>query len=250
MLGEIRIEILGGVLGLICGHHFADGLGTGNGAIADSGLDLRLIDHPAGQTCHHIEGHADISADDFGLVRVTGIGQLDSQAVVLMVGHSQRRGIQTIDVQQQRIQSRNSTGGAICVNDRDIVYHGDQHGNEGVETADLNGKRVAQGAAHVRSHIHQSVVGVDGIGSKVYVLQCNGRTHTSGHSSIGADVHLFSRDHAQFRLTMFLDVVLQHLQTGAGRTTTAGTQDGGTIDDVDDILTRQNSRHFEFLHIL
>ena len=237
MLGEIRIEILGGVLGLIRGHHFADGLGTGNGAVADSGLDLRLIDHPAGQTGHHIKGHADVSADDLGLVCIAGIGQLNGQAVVLVVGHSQRRGIQAVDVQQQRVQSGNSAGSTVCINDGDIVHHGDQHGNEGVEAADLNGNRIAQGATHGRSHIHQSVVGVDGVGRKVNVLQCNGRTHACGHSGIGVDIHLTSGDHAELRITMFLDVVLQHLQTGAGRTTTAGTQDGGTIDDVDNILT-------------
>ena len=169
-----------------------------------------------------------------------GLNKYNNSPVIIDIFNSKvykNANIQAVDVQQQRVQSGNSAGSTVCINDGDIVHHGDQHGNEGVEAADLNGNRIAQGTTHGRSHIHQSVVGVDGVGRKVNVLQCNGRTHACGHSGIGVDIHLTSGDHAELRITMFLDVVLQHLQTGAGRTTTAGTQDGGTIDDVDNILT-------------
>ena len=64
----------------------------------------------------------------------------------MVISCSQRRGIQTIDVQQQRVQSGNSAGSTVCINDGDIVHHGDQHGNEGVEAADLNGNRIRKNA--------------------------------------------------------------------------------------------------------
>lgn len=75
-----------------------------NGQVVD---DIVLSYHPTGQTTHLGEGNAQVAADGFTHHGISGILQFDGHAVALVVGHGQRRGLQTIDVQEQRMYVNN-----------------------------------------------------------------------------------------------------------------------------------------------
>lgn len=212
-------------------------------------FDVRLLNHPAGQTRDLAEGRTNPAADLLAHGRVLRIFQRDIDLVVLVVCHRKRRRIESIDVQQQRVQRGYGAACTVAVNERDVVEQRDQHRTEGVEAAELHGDGVFQLARriHYGRRVPERVEGIDGILGEIHFLQSCRRAHAGRDRCVGVRIHLRRVVQRQLHRLFRVELLVGFEQIRAADHCAAATaaHERGAPNHIDKLLFVQNPfRHF------